>query len=100
MLPDNWNGPNINNGAAYSSNEYTIAQWDGMEKAGAIFLPAVGYRTGTSVTSTTFGNYWTATSDKYVQFGGLAIQTPPAVNESETSHYGRSIRLVSNVVNN
>lgn len=41
------------------------SDWDMMEAAGAVFLPAGGYRNGTDVTlklySTEYGNYWTST---------------------------------------
>lgn len=41
------------------------SDWNKMEAAGAVFLPAGGYRNGTTVTltlySTEYGNYWTST---------------------------------------
>lgn len=81
LLPDNWTLPvgasftasttqgltgqgtsyqneNYNN---FSHNTYTAEQWSKMESAGAVFLPAAGYRSGTDVRSDGSGLYWSAT---------------------------------------
>ena len=56
ILPDNFNNPyswkpvsegTVSNKAEYSDNTYTLAQWTEMEKAGAVFLPAAGWRNDT-----------------------------------------------------
>ena len=82
ILPDNWTTPdgvsfvasttqglswdgsyyyNIN-GNNFSHNTYTAEQWQTMEQAGAVFLPASGYRWGTDVLDVGyFGNYWSST---------------------------------------
>ena len=52
ILPDNWTLPlgcQFTSGEASDStdwtlNSYTLAQWEKMEAAGAVFLPAAGYR--------------------------------------------------------
>ena len=52
LLPDDWTKPeDCNFTAAFSDeqnvwgpNNYTLAQWAKMEAAGAVFLPAAGYR--------------------------------------------------------
>ena len=52
LLPDDWDLPEgCNFDAAFSDaqnvwgpNNYTLAQWAKMEAAGAVFLPAAGYR--------------------------------------------------------
>jgi hypothetical protein len=45
ILPDNWVCPQgINFSAGGTNNNYTLANWQKMEEAGAIFLPAAGYR--------------------------------------------------------
>jgi len=63
ILPDDWTLPsgstfsNIEN--SYSVNVYNSTQWQAMEDAGAVFLPAAGYRSGTSTTSMGIeGEYW------------------------------------------
>ncbi len=50
LLPDDWNqsvyrlyNTNIHD-AAYNSNVISVSQWNTLEVAGAVFLPAAGYR--------------------------------------------------------
>ena len=46
----------------FSHNIYTSEQWSKMEQAGAVFLPASGYRRGTNVSKVgKFGGYWSST---------------------------------------
>ncbi len=63
ILPDDWTLPSgstfssIEN--SYSVNVYNSTQWQVMEAAGAVFLPAAGLRSGTSTTSMGIeGEYW------------------------------------------
>lgn len=43
-------------------NNYTTEQWTSMQASGAIFLPAAGYRTGSTVNSAAgAGHYWSST---------------------------------------
>ena len=50
------------NGNNFSHNTYTAAQWAVMEAAGAVFLPAAGYRRDTNVSNVgSVGRYWSAT---------------------------------------
>ena len=67
LLPDDWNSSyyNLNNsnksGAGYNSNTISASQWTTLEQHGAVFLPAAGYRNGTSVDYVgSYGNYWSA----------------------------------------
>lgn len=100
LLPDIWSNPDglsdFNASPNFSSNTYSLEQWDKMEKAGAIFLPAAGSRTGTSVDGNIgiSGFYWTATNGKSVSinnYSSLVIQT-------QDLSKGYSVRLVSNVL--
>ena len=46
----------------FADNTYSVAEWDVMEKAGAIFLPAAGCRLGKTVNKVgVTGRYWTTT---------------------------------------
>ena len=46
-----------------NGNNYSSADWTKMESAGCVFLPAAGYRMGSSVHDPgIFGAYWSATS--------------------------------------
>ena len=69
ILPDSWVSPtgcSFTSGYApsnvWSRNSYTLNQWADMEAAGAVFLPAGGFRWGTLISSLgTLGNYWSTT---------------------------------------
>lgn len=69
ILPDSWTLPSgcgFNSGftldQAWRINRYTLAQWAQMEEAGAVFLPAAGYRDGTNVNGVGgYGVYWSST---------------------------------------
>ena len=86
ILPDSWvvpTGCSLTAGYApsnvWSRNSYTFTQWAEMEAAGAVFLPAGGYRWGSLVSNVgTIGNYWSTTPyDTYyancVVFCGSAL---------------------------
>lgn len=84
ILPDSWTTPaNITftpstekglannqdrdyynfNGDNYSHNTYTLSDWQKLEDAGAIFLPAAGFRFGQSVLYVQDrGDYWSSTA--------------------------------------
>jgi len=98
--PDNVNESNV----AYTSNNYSTADWAKMESAGCVFLPAAGYRTSTNVSREVIpggivGQYWSSTpgeSNDYgieVFFGNSSLD--PATNSSNSPRsYGHSVRLV------
>lgn len=101
LLPDNWVLPSnltFTPGISsdYATNAYTAAQWTAMEDAGAVFLPAAGFREGTAVSNVgTHGYYWSTTHingtysyDLYF-FGGYAN-----ASDLGTRAVGRSVRLV------
>ena len=81
-------------GISKTDNEYTIEQWAVMEEAGAVFLPAAGYRGhyGPDVV----GDYWSATAiDEWFAYAFL-INTPkiyPTVCDLDNTS-GVSVRLV------
>jgi hypothetical protein len=102
LLPDDWQSSyyslsSTNSlGASYSSNTITATQWATLEQHGAVFLPAAGYRNGTSVYNVgSFGNYWSASCNNsssawYVYFGNSSLGTSYGYNRG----YGQSVRLV------
>ena len=74
ILPDSWTLPSecsftsgfcSPSGDSYpdwSHNSYTLAQWAQMEAAGAVFLPAAGFRNGAVVFFVgRYGGYWSST---------------------------------------
>lgn len=66
LLPDKWELPEgctfqHGIGQGYETNVYDAAQWNRMQGAGAVFLPAGGERSGTEVSMVgDYGCYWTA----------------------------------------
>ncbi|MBP5642312.1 MAG: hypothetical protein J6W92_04540, partial [Paludibacteraceae bacterium] len=116
LLPDNWSpiqgvsfSPSTSkgmedlgeyyydsNGGHFGDNPYTIEQWCRMDSAGAVFLPAAGYRSSTSVYSVgERGMYWSSTPSSvnyvyYVHFGSDHLS--PQYEGSRI--YGQSVRLV------
>ena len=67
LLPDKWVPvPDcvFQPGFGWRKNVYNIEQWTKMEKAGAVFLPAAGYRWETTVSFVGIGGYyWVAPTD-------------------------------------
>ena len=109
LLPDSWELPE---GVAFKSGfadsydaeayatyqTFTFAQWQKLEAAGAVFLPASAYRLGLDMKDVqTYGNYWSATmagSDyaNYLSFlsNGTNMYSADLCN-------GQSVRLVREV---
>jgi len=108
LLPDNWSNNtfelnNTNNiEIGYGSNNLTASQWTTLENAGAVFLPAAGYRNGTTTGNTAGvgGYYWTAsttygnyTAACYLYFSDSYFY----INDNWARYFGFSVRLVSNM---
>lgn len=119
ILPDNWELPagasftaSTSQGLAYqdqgdyyhnesgnnfSHNTYTTEQWATMEAAGAVFLPAAGFRYGSDVYYVgSDGPYWSATPlDTYDAYGLLfnSYYLGPLADQGRR-YYGQSVRLV------
>ena len=116
LLPDNWILPTgasftasttqglANQGEYYydenknhfTDNAYTKEQWSKMESAGAVFLPAAGYRGGTDVNVPgSYGFYWSATpasaEDACNLFFLFYVLRPQDDNYRD---FGLSVRLV------
>ena len=101
LLPDDWSSStyslsNTNTyDASYSSNTLTASQWTILESAGAVFLPAAGYRNGTFYFVGSYGVYWSASYDGrsracVVDFGDSGLGT----NYGYDRYDGQSVRLV------
>ena len=117
ILPDNWTTPSgvsfvastqclswdgsyyyNSNGNNFSHNTYTTEQWQTMEQAGAVFLPASGNRWGTDVSVGDDGGYWSSSEDNeydacLVSFGFHSL-------DPQSSSYrliGLAVRLVKNL---
>lgn len=107
ILPDNWVTPSGLTWTAgnstygyYDDNTYTASQWQQMEDAGAIFLPAAGDREGDDNISNVGwrGNYWSASHDsetedyslRGVHFDDGVVFCPAG----DSPRVGYSVRLI------
>lgn len=109
FLPDNWVCPEgvtfksgfhsewgIDYYAQYQA--FTIEQWSKLESAGAVFLPAAGFRYGTSVDDVQYGGgYWSATEDDSDNAYYLYFDSNEAGMSSDDRDLGRSVRLVKDL---
>lgn len=84
----------------YSTNVYTFSDWDKFESAGVIFLPAAGYREGSSVTLNC-GRYWSSSYSGFDGFDYLAFAlkflsgTSASVSDEDNlTSKGCSVRLI------
>jgi len=92
-------GVNAVDATGWNGNDYTAADWTKMESAGCVFLPAAGYRNGSSMENPgTYAYYWSATPNSsdnpyYVRFNSDAL------NPASWSYRNRgySVRLVREV---
>ena len=114
LLPDYFERPdnivfNIGSNNGFLNNNYNLDEWRHMEAAGAVFLPAAGFRTNVYVYHNgSMGFYWTSS---YVSKGlayhitlnetGASSQFNDYYRESNgkqfNRHYGMSVRLVQDV---
>ena len=109
LLPDNWTCPS---GVTFKSgfhSEYSVEaygqyqtfsadQWSKFEAAGAVFLPAAGYRYGSNVGSVrNLGIYWSATEYDGGSADSLGFGSDAAGLGDDYRFYGRSVRLVKDL---
>ena len=109
LLPDNWTADTTitlvaNVSTNFTTNVYTVEQWRTLQNKGAVFLPAAGYRSGSSVTNTTTGGYyWTSSSinnsasSTCIQYIYFTNNTAPIFSPSNSTYYsntmGNAVRL-------
>ena len=87
-------------GVDFTTNTWSGDNWTAMETAGAVFLPAAGYRNnGTDVGSVGLsGYYWSSTASLAISaynlnFGGGFVNPAEGLGRNN----GRSVRLVQNL---
>lgn len=105
ILPDGWRQANsamagtLTLGASSSwPNNLSDDNWAALEKEGAVFLPAAGYRNGTTVFSAeSHGYYWSSTSRSSAEAHDLTF-TSNVTSVYPSDYYelyrGCSVRLV------
>ena len=109
LLPDNWTCPS---GITFKSGSFTnwavdyygayqtffADQWSKLEVAGAVFLPASGYRYGSNVYNLQYdGIYWSATEDDSDTASCLYFDSRVASMNFDFRVSGLSVRLVKNL---
>ena len=111
LLPDNWTCPagvTFKSGfadtygvQAYADYQtFTLSDWQLLESAGAVFLPASGLRRGSDVDNVQYyGYYWSATPYDsgfagVFDFGPFEANT----NYGNFRYYGRAVRLVQDLI--
>ena len=100
LLPDKWEGGGTFHAdfRGWSTNVYDASSWSTMEDAGAVFLPAAGFRYGTYLDDVdTCGLYWSSTpvneySAYFIYFGDRDVYDYGIYDR----YGGRSVRLVKN----
>ena len=113
LLPDNWTCPvgvtfksgfsNTHSVQAYADYQtFTLADWQQLEAAGAVFLPASGFREGSFVGYVqSSGYYWSATPDgsdtAYYMF--FISDSYVSYNYSRNRYSGLAVRLVKDYSN-
>ena len=97
LLPDNWTTPDglsFTPGNSIWTNSYTLEQWNWMQKAGAVFLPASGSCNNVGIPSESLQNqngfYRAGTAAYYVYFAQGSIQNCTM----SFYQYGDAVRLV------
>ncbi len=109
LLPDDWIIPEeltfvpaTNN---YESNVYSYEQWEKLQKKGAIFLPAGGYRKPNSETNQSIlqtnseGYYWTTTGNGEKAYEVRFTATVLTVDNLYNRSSGNTIRLAKDINN-
>lgn len=108
LLPDGWKQPNgvsFKSGYSYGGYDdyqsFTAAEWQKLEKSGAVFLPSSGYRVGTDVNYVGLdGSYWSATPVDDIRARYLRFTSNGANLSSDYRDYrpnGQAVRLVRDV---
>lgn len=102
LLPDNWSKPSsvtftsfADGAKSYTANVYTVSQFSTMQSAGAVFLPAAGYRYSSGSVSNvssvnSMGYYWSADYANVSFMGNYLYCTSAEMQK----YMGLAVRLV------
>lgn len=89
ILPDNTTATivNFSNHGNWNNNEITKEGWKNMEAAGAVFLPAAGYRSGSDYdggtnTQQDHGVYWSSSMSTAAASWGIRFKTGDVVGNA------------------
>ena len=96
LLPDVYAGPAINTDHdAWANNVISSSEWAAYEAAGAVFLPAAGYRSGTTMDNVgSYGFYWSSTPDDAMHSYKFSLDKYVVSQGYGLRYEGLSVRLV------
>lgn len=111
LLPDDWQCPagitfapyvEESEDNSYDNNIYTFAEWEQMEAAGAVLLPAAGFRTGSGIFTfkglNTTCYYWAASAETEENWANVFAMTMWGIQmNTSVRGTGNSVRLARNV---
>ena len=105
ILPDSWTLPtdlSFTAGNSAYTNRYTTEQWTQMESAGAVFLPAAGFRNGSLVSGAGGnGRYWSSSPYTSKAHSACSVYFLTGYLEPQYKYWdryhGHSVRLVREV---
>ena len=95
LYPDGFSGTKVSNGDLTSYD--TASEWEAAQNEGVVCLPAVGSRSGASVSNVgVLGNYWSSTpydsNNAYIVYFNSTILFPGSYNNRD---HGYAVRLVT-----
>lgn len=110
LLPDDWQCPDgitfvpyaeESDDNSYDDNIYTFADWEKMEAAGAVLLPAAGCRKGSGIFTVSgvnsFASYWAASSETEENWANVFALTMWKIQlNTLVRGTGSPVRLVHN----
>ncbi|MGN0235577.1 MAG: hypothetical protein ACI4BD_04590 [Paludibacteraceae bacterium] len=112
LLPDNWTDMEVTFKSGFSGTDseqayadyqtFTLDQWEKLEAAGAVFLPAAGYRDGSRFYYGERGFYWSATAPEEDDLSDSAYGLDFRSNRAYYWYtlmncWGQSVRLVQDL---
>lgn len=105
LLPDEWTQPDgvaqlaSGSSSRFNTNNYALIDWLKMQAAGAVFLPAAGWRTGTEISEVNeWVSYWSTYGVDTQHARNLWIKNASIdPNDQSYRHRGYPVRLVNYV---
>lgn len=92
-LPVRINDATVNN----ATNNYTYENWAAMERAGAVFLPAGGFRQGTTNNVPLDGYYWASTPYNTNVGYSFEFDLESVTHNKESRFTGLYVRLIHDI---
>ena len=102
LFPSDWECPDgltyVTDAVSYKTNVYTLKQWEQLQRSGAVFLPASGYRHGADVYGVgNYGGCWSATPYDEDYAWDLYFRSDEADMDYDSRYNVQAVRLVQDV---